>query len=231
MTNAELFIEKYKLLEKTIKNMLSLENYESALIKLQGLPQFRHLKDDLNYLREIRNLLQHSPTLKGEYPIEPNYKLIHKIDEIISYIDKPPLAYDKCIKINNVCCAKWGDLIFPFMQKMQEQTYTHIPILKDGIVEGVFSENTLFGALIEDELVYEKNKTIFSDELIKKYSFIDSHVSESFQFVPKNIYLEDVKEMFNKSFGKRERLSMIFITEKGSPKEKLLGILTPWDII
>lgn len=231
MTNAEEFLKKYKILENSIKNKLNIENYESALIKLKSITQFKHLKDDLDYLREIRNLLQHRPLMNNSYPIEPNIELVYKIDYIISYIQKPPKTYDKCVKIADVCCAKWSDLIFPYMKKMKQYVYTHIPILNDGIVEGVFSENTLFGALIEDELVYEKDNTTFSDDLIKKYSIIDSHVSESFKFVSKNTYLEDVKEMFNKSVGKNERLAMVFITQNGNQKEKLLGILTPWDLI
>lgn len=230
MTNAEEFIDKYKILENCIKAKLNLENYDSALIKLGQQPQFRHLKNELDYLREIRNILQHQPNINGEYPIEPNRELIKKIEVITAYIDNPPKAFDKCIKVNNVCSANWEDLIFPYMEKMQQNTYTHIPILKDGFVEGVFSENTLFGALIEDELVYDKNKTTFNDNLIKKYCKLENHVSEVFKFISKNSYVEDVKEIFNNSFENKERLSMIFITENGNSKEKLLGILTPWDM-
>ena len=230
MSNAEEFITKYKDLENCIKEKFDLKNYDSALVELGKQPQFKHLKNDLDYLREVRNLLQHRPNIKGEYPIEPSIGLVEKIDTILSFLNNPPTVYSSCIRINDICFAEWDDLISPYMKIMREKVYTHIPILNEGIVEGVFSENTLFGALIEDELVYEKDKTNFNDNLIKKYSLIESHVSESFLFISKNTYIEDMKEMFNNAFNQRKRISMVFITENGNPKEKLLGILTPWDL-
>ena len=151
--------------------------------------------------------------------------------EIIEYIENPPRAYSYCVKINDICFASDEELIFPYMQKMKEKVYTHIPILENGVVKGIFSENTLFGALIEDELVYEKEKTTFSAPLIAKYSQIENHASECFAFVKKDIYLEDVREIFQKNFEQNKRLAMVFITQSGRPEEKLLGIITPWDII
>ena len=117
------------------------------------------------------------------------------------------------------------------MVKMKENTYTHIPILENGIVKGVFSENTLFGVLLESELIYDINTTDFSEPLIKKYCNLTNHVSETFEFISKDIYLEDVKEIFLKSFQKKQRLAMLFITQHGKPNEKLLGIITPWDVL
>lgn len=98
-------------------------------------------------------------------------------------------------------------------------------------MEGVFSENTLFGALIEDELVYEKERTKFENPLIKRYCLLDNHVSEVFEFIPRSMLLEDAKQLFTNAFNKNQRLAMLFITEHGKQTEKLLGIITPWDII
>ena len=47
----------------------------------------------------------------------------------------------------------------------------------------------------------------------------------------KDIYLEEVRELFQKNFEKGKRLAMVFITQSGRPEEKLLGIITPCDII
>lgn len=195
------------------------------------MPQFRGLKDELEYIREIRNFLQHRPELNGEYPIEPNPQILPRIDKLIDNIQNPPKVYDKCVDISSVCYASYDDKIYPFMVKMKENTYTHIPILDNGVVKGVFSENTLLGALIEDELVYVKDSTTFSNPLIKKYCELNNHVSEIYRFIKKDTYLEDAKELFVNSFQKQQRLSMLFITQNGKPEEKLLGIVTPWDVL
>lgn len=232
MTNSELFIEKFKILENLLRNKFNIADYNrSALKEIESQPQFKHLKDDLNYIREIRNILMHKLEINGEHPIQPHIEIINNIQKVIDYINNPPKAYDKCIKINEICFAKEDDLIYPYMVKMKENTYTHIPILDNGVVKGVFSENTLFGALIEDELVYEKECTKFNNDLIKKYSQLNNHVSECFEFIRRDVNLEDVKDLFLKSFAKRQRLAMVFITQNGRSDEKLLGIITPWDVL
>ena len=117
------------------------------------------------------------------------------------------------------------------MLKMKENVYTHIPVLDNKVVIGVFSEKFFLGALTEVEIIYDKFTTRFNDEFIFKHCLIDNHVTEVFEFVSKNTYLEDVKEMFKKSFSQHKRLSLIFITEHGRKDEKLLGIITPWDVL
>ena len=112
---------------------------------MEDKSQFRHLKDDLKYIREIRNILQHKPNINGEYPIQPNSQIVENIQRIIEYIENPPRAYSYCIKINDICFASGEELIFPHMQTMKEKVYTHIPILENDVVKEVFSENTLFG--------------------------------------------------------------------------------------
>jgi len=37
--------------------------------------------------------------------------------------------------------------------------------------------------------------------------------------------------MFEKVKGRNQRVSVIFITEQGRQDQKLLGVLTPWDVL
>ena len=232
MSNAKDFMDKFKVLENLLRDKFNIEDYnKSALKEVEDIPQFRTIKGDLRYIRQIRNLISHKTTINGEYPVEPHIKIVNKIQDIIDYINNPPKAYDKCVKINEVCYASKNEKIYPYMLAMKDNVFTHIPILEQGVVIGVFSENTLFGALIEDELVYEKEKTTFQNELINKYCCLTNHITETFSFIKKDLLLEDVKEMFLKSFKNKQRLAMLFITQNGKKDEKLLGILTPWDVL
>ena len=48
------------------------------------------------------------------------------------------------------------------------------------------------------------------------------------KFKPDEIWFE---EIFENAFRKGERIAMILITENGSPKDKLLGVVTALDIL
>jgi hypothetical protein len=60
---------------------------------------------------------------------------------------------------------------------------------------------------------------------------VDNHITETFRFLPWDAKVFDAKDLFEKALKKMERIGMIFLTQNGKPTEKLLGILTPWDIL
>ena len=233
MSNSDRFINKYSELEKMAfqKFPKEVKAEYGAVAQLERMKIFDSIKKELRYIRELRNFFQHNPKIDSLYPVEATDSLVELLDDIIFKVQNPPKAYDKCIKFDKICYATKDELIYEYMVKMKENVYTHIPILDNKIVVGVFSENTLLGALTEEEIIYDKNVTKFSDKLIFKHCQLDNHVSEIFKFVSKNSYLEDVKELFRNSYEDNKRLSLIFITEHGKPDEKIMGIITPWDVL
>lgn len=54
---------------------------------------------------------------------------------------------------------------------------------------------------------------------------------ENYEFVSKDATYITVRKKFEHVKGKNKRVSVIFITETGSPEERLLGMLTPWDVL
>jgi predicted transcriptional regulator len=231
--NSQKFLNLYLKLENLGKEKYQLKAKESKSIiaQMQDMQIFRQRADKLKYIRELRNFFIHEEKPFGYYPIEPVDKLIEFIEEVIAYVENPPRAFDKCIKMESICSAKKQDLVYPLMLEMKKKVYTHIPIIEDKIVTGVFSENTLFGILLEEEMIFDINNVTFEDPIIFKHCQINNHVSEVFRFIKRDTYIEEVYDVFNDSFTKTERLSMLFITEHGKANEKLLGILTPWDVL
>lgn len=230
MTNAQILLDKYRELEYLIQQKEAIPYDKSPVKAIEDMEKYRGIRNKLYCIRETRNFLTHKLQINGKYVIEPTLELIEMVDNVIDFINYQPNAYDKCIKVKDVCFAKKEDLICDYMLKMKNNTYTHIPILEDGVVQGVFSENTLFGILLENEIIDIKDIK-FDDELIKKHCKLENHVSEMFLFIDRNKDMEEVKELFEKSFVNNQRLAMLFITQTGKSTEKLLGILTPWDVL
>lgn len=111
---------------------------------------------------------------------------------------------------------------------MSKNTYTHVPVLDKGVLIGVFSESTLFSYIIKNGVLF-----IEDDVLIKEFEEfipIDKHESECFEFVSKKALVIDIENIFQIGLKDQKRISVVFITENGKPKEKILGMITAWDL-
>ena len=68
------------------------------------------------------------------------------------------------------------------------------------------------------------------EEDIIKYIDI-SNLKEFVSFVSRNELYDDVVTKYIQEFKYKNKLSCIMITENGTSDEKVIGILTAWDII
>jgi len=114
------------------------------------------------------------------------------------------------------------------MVEMNENSFTHIPIVRNGVVLGVFSENTLLRFLIDEEIVSIGSNVKFSD--IEKYLPIDRHRAESFRFIGQETPVSEIEDIFADADRNADRIGLIFVTNSGKKTEKLLGIISAWDI-
>jgi hypothetical protein len=93
---------------------------------------------------------------------------------------------------------------------------------------GVFSENVLVSYLVsKGELLLDNNICI--NEL-EDYISLEKHKSESFEFLSRTATYFDLKELFSKYIIDKKRLAVVYITHSGNKNEKLLGMVTAWDM-
>lgn len=228
MGNTEIFLDKYRQLESTIRAEYRIDNSTSPVYYLMNSPTFRSIRAELDYCREVRNLLSHTPKINQGFGVEPSKELISLLEETIHKILNPVRARQIAIPRRNVLCKSLDDYVLPTMKDMDEKTYTHIPILQNDVVCGVFSENTVLSFLVDEEIVCIDKTMRFSD--LANYLPLDRHRAESFRFASINASLEEISAMFEKALKNTDRIGMVFLTSSGKPTEKLLGILTAWDV-
>jgi len=115
------------------------------------------------------------------------------------------------------------------MHEMNKNNFTHVPIMENGIMVGVFSENVIFSFLVKNEIaLIEKNKKI--SEFVE-FLPLDGHPGEYFHFIPRNSLIIDVQNIFKNQLAGNKRLGALYITENGNQNEIILGMLTAWDIV
>jgi hypothetical protein len=59
---------------------------------------------------------------------------------------------------------------------------------------------------------------------------LDAHSSETFAFVGRDVLAPDVVALFQDALRRSERLGAVFVTQSGRSCERLLGMLTSWDM-
>lgn len=227
------FLQLYKQLEFDGRRLFFPDAKEGDNIigRLLNTSHLRKFKEELDYCRVVRNFLTHNPKVNGVYPIIPSQEMVNLLEHCVKIINSPPTALDFAITADKMITADIDSPVLEIIDLMNRFTYTHIPVIKDGRLAGIFSDNTVYSYICrEKELVIDDNTKISKFE---KYIRLDEHLNEYFEFVPKKTRIYEIEELFKYNYqAKRHKLlSVIYITENGRRDEKILGMLTPWDML
>lgn len=227
------FLDAYRRLEKALKaNQRYAPNtpYENPIIRFIGSNEGRVYKEPLDLIREIRNILTHSPKIAGYYPIEPSPALFEILKEIVNVVENPALALDYAIPTDQIFKTSLHENALNIMRRMQSAGFSHVPVLVRDQLLGVFSKTSVFSYLLKNPGKSIDDSLLISDFL----SYIDPSYpnGDRYEFVPKNALAADVRDLFDIGLSrKKHRISAVFLTETGDPKTKLYGMITPWDIL
>ena len=233
-TNASKFLAAFNELEAYMRHALNLDDHVphtklvSEMAKKNKI--FLKKKEDLISFNDLRNAIVHNPKKKEFDPIaEPHDNIVKFYVELLNEVTKPPVAL-KTIAVcaKDIYTISMDDIALNVIKDMNKYTYTHVPVIEEGNLIGVFSENTIFSYIASNEDVL-----VEKDAPVREFSnFIplDKHEREYFEFISKDALIIDIEEKFQKGLKDKKRLATIFITETGSKKEKLLGLVTAWDL-
>ena len=226
MDNNELFIEKYKELEYAITKRYNLPKSASAIPYIENKNEYAKFAKELNYCREVRNFLQHENKIDDEFAIIASDAMIKKLEEIIDAVNNPVRIRNVYISLDKVYYKGLGNYVYPSMLSMDYKKYSHIPIIENGLLVGVFSKTSIFKYLLEEENTHFNEEIKFKD--IKRYISLDE---EYYSFTKVDTPVPEVVEEVITNFKKGRRVAIIFVTTNGEKDGKLLGLLTPYDIL
>lgn len=233
MKLSEKFLQIYNELDDYMRKKLHSEQYTDHSTLLRQMTDinsvFKDYYKDLKMFADMRNILVHNP-YKGEAdPIfMPNEKIIEIYENIKNLVLYPKKALSIAISRKFIYTTTLESNALEVMQIMNDKVYTHVPVMEGEEMIGVFSENTLLSYLARN-----KDAIILKDmkiEEFKDFIPLNNHLSEHFEFVGRNALLVEVEQVFRRGLINRKRIAVVYITESGRPQEKLLGMITAWDI-
>ncbi len=224
------FLYRYKELEEFLTARYDRENRHtsSAVYTFAHSREGAPFREDLDLCREIRNLLSHRSDIDGEPIVEPASGLIEVLDKVLSYVKQPPRIIEYATPAKDLLQTSLKSKVYELMRFMEKRGYSHVPVVQNGTLIGVFSVSTLFSY----QLSYP-DRTLRKDALLgdlAEFLPISCHCSETFHFLSPDATFLDAQEAFE-VVTRGKRLAAIFLTQDGTPKGKLLGMVTPWDVL
>lgn len=224
------FLDLYKQLEDLLEDKFrnARRRYSSVVLEYIRDEESLPVRDKLEVCREIRNLLTHSADLGGQPIVEPSQPVVDGLREALDILRRPALALDRAATGSRMMTATLDRKVLRLMEVMEKNGFSHIPVLQEGSLYGVFSAGTVFRYQLQHEgRSLNKNTTLGDLGSVLELSTAGEH----YAFLPRNATVQQAKVLFQRVQGRNRRVSVIFLTEHGKRGERLLGMLTPWDVL
>lgn len=230
MSNAEEFIDKYKLFESAVRSTYGLANEESIRNFLCRQPEFSRYQAEIVCCQETRNLLQHQPIIRGEFPIDPSPKLIEALDDLMAKVLNRKTCGEICVKANEVFSAQLNDSVKAAMAAMRLSRYSCVPVVDDdNRVIGIFNEGSIFDYLADNEIVELNGDLNFED--LEEYIDLEGREGVFNLFVSHDYPVDKLLNRIDNAANAMDRFQVAIVTNNGKTTEPMQGIVTPWDVI
>ena len=129
---------------------------------------------------------------------------------------------------NVLCYRHMNASVREAMIALRNNSYKYIPILEDGMLAGIFGAKTMLDILIDNNIQGIDDSMTFAD--VRKFLSLDNIERGEIRFVSQDVLVSDIGKMYRKSSEHKERINLIFVTANGKITERVLGIITPWEI-
>ncbi|HHY12334.1 MAG TPA: CBS domain-containing protein [Firmicutes bacterium] len=225
-TNAGLFLEYFRQIERILGRTREENPDRFDPIGFKRLVRdddtlSKVMKDDLEEFADLRNAIVHR---SRRHPIaEPNEWVIKRIKEIAIFLADPPrITYSRPITLEPSIPIREA------MDLMRTKGFSQVPVCQNGVFVGLLTTDTI-ARWLADSIANEESIS-FSVQVSRILPFAEDTDTGSHDFLHRNAAQVEVIRLFSKWIREGRRLSAVLITENGRPSERLLGIVTVWDL-
>jgi len=221
-------LSTFNRIDKLIKEKLNKNDDKGFIEDLEEIvkvnPIFKRYKKQLKKFAKLRNVIVHDTTSPSYVIAEPHDSVVEEIQHIENELRNPKKVYPMFGK--EVVTFQITDKLVNVLRVIKEMDYTQFPLYDGEKFMGLLSENGITKWLaknVEDGIF--DGDTLLSDVI----SFEEEE--NNFSFINREASIYEAKEAFRNYIDKGLELDALLITNSGSAHEKLMGIITRWDII
>ena len=228
MNNNQRFFTLYRELE----NALTGGQYRDMLDAFQSLAlqdsRLRPYLDELQNFRSLRNIEAHRADSMEYYEVTD--QSIHLLETILELVLHPVHAAQLGVSIDRMVTAQINTPIQQVVEWMHTKPYSNIPIMdmKRRLL-GVFSDDILLQYYYSQAQHTPIGSLTVAD--LQAYWPIDSHIKETYLFVPKTTSFNTLLDIFQHPYRGKKRVAAVFVTHNGLASEAVLSMITPWDVL
>ncbi len=225
---AEEFLDLYRRLENASERLMGTDSRSSSIMKLARHRDFGKYRDELDYARQVRNLLTHEAKLNGQYGVVPSDNLLTFMEKLVNRLENPPVVSHVMTPVDHLVTVKAGQKVLALMEEMEGRGISHVPLLKNGRVQGVFSTETVFCWNLHQNPPFTADTTI---EELAEYLPLSAHHRHGYAFVPPFLPLSDARNLVDKAYNRNCKMKLLLITHNGQENGNLLGVVSPYDLL
>lgn len=211
-----LFLQLYKELEEIEDKYPA--RFETYKIYHQG---------QIDGFRTLRNLLSHNQS-NNMYPAIVSESYLNEIKDAVRRLKTK--AIDVCTKKEFLFVASENDLLCKIIDKMNKNNYSYVPIIdSNGLVKYVVTEKSIITILANSKngMIYDSSTRV-KDYI--DYFDIATNPNEKFIYISKDDFASDIEAKLGK-ISDEKITSVAFVTERGKPTEKILGMINAWNLL
>lgn len=229
-TNGERFIAAFNKIDKLLKKELSIQRHTSFARMIEAArrkhPIVQKYEMDLKKFAELRNIIVHEQIAPDYIIAEPHDEIVEKIEHILELLESPVKVFPRFQR--SVKSFQYHVELGKVLKVIQKYSYSQFPIYQGREFIGLLTHNGISAWLAH----YDHDCSVnIQDIPISEVIIYETHRNNCL-FVPKDLLLYEAKNLFVTHFQRKmTRLDALLITDNGSKCEKLLGIVTPTDVL
>lgn len=181
--------------------------------------------EELKVYANIRNFLVHEYKKLDQDLVVVSKGLVDNIESFEKSLNEPKRVIPQFQ--NEVVTFQTKEKINNLLKIVKEKEYTQFPIYNGDAFVGIITSTGITRWLAEN---VEEDMVVSEIPLIQDIIPFEEKL-EAYVFVDKNLPVYDVAELFKNKSSDGSRIEMVLITKNGKPNEKLLGVITPFDLI
>ncbi len=232
MAQVQQFLETYRRLEALAPRVLprdGRDNRGGVIARLCRLPMFAPYREELDCCREVRNLLTHEVMVGGSPAVVPGDGMVAFLERMIELIENPARVSTRMTPRARLYTLTPDMKVKSVMAKMQYKGLSRVPLLDDeDRVTGMFSLESIFSAVARGEQI-DENTTLA--DLAEYLPLAGNNTMSAYRFVSPDMTLAEAETLFLHMSDRRTKLRAILVTDDGTVRGKLVGILSPYDVM